>query len=72
MENLPTLNLPLQTLAALAFYLFAIIYIIFTTIFYYHWQSYSMSKSASVSTYIAYFGITLTLLGLMGLAVLAL
>lgn len=72
MENLPALNLPIQTLATLAFYLFAIIYIIFTTIFYYHWQSYSTSKSATITTYIAYFGITLPLLGIMGLALLAL
>ena len=72
MENLPHFSFPIKTIVTLAFYVFAIIYIIFTTVFYYHWQSYSMNKSATIVTYVAYFTLTLSLLAVMGLAALAL
>jgi len=72
MENLTHLSFPIKTIVTLAFYVFLIVYIIFTTVFYYHWQSYSMSKPATITTYAAYFTLTLALLALMGLAILAL
>ena len=72
MENIPHLALPIKTFITLGFYLFTIIYIVYSVIFYYHWQQYSMSKAASTATYIAYFSITLSLLILMGLSSLAL
>lgn len=72
MENLPHYILPIKTIATLVCYTFIIIYAVFTVVFYYHWQNYSMNRSATSATYIAYFGITIPLLALMGLAVLAL
>ncbi len=71
MENIPTLQVPIHTFAVFAFYLITIAYLIFTIIFYYHWQNYSMSTATSVQTYLAYFLISLPLLALMGLSVLA-
>jgi hypothetical protein len=71
MTNLPTFTLPVDTIVSLAFYLFVIGYCIFTIIFYYHWQNYSMNKSATVTTYVAFFGISIPLLALMGFSLLA-
>lgn len=71
MENLPHLILPIRTIATLIFYVFLIIYSVFTIIFYYHWQNYSMNKGATVTTFFAYFGITVPLLVLMGFTLLA-
>jgi len=72
MENLPHLILPTKTIVTLVFYLFLIVYATFTVVFYYHWQNYSMNKGATTATHIAYFGITIPLLALMGLSLLAL
>ena len=72
MENLPHLVVPVKTIATLTFYLFLIVYAVFTVILYYHWQSYSMNKGATITTYIAYFTLTLSLIALMGLSLLAL
>ena len=72
MENLTHLVLPIKTIVTLAFYLFLAIYTIFTVILYYHWQSYSMNKGATITTYIAFFTISLSLIALMGLSLLAL
>lgn len=72
MENLAPLMIPLETIVTLTFYFFIVVYAIFSTIFFYHWQSYSTNKAATTATYIAYFGISLPLLGLMGMATLTL
>ena len=64
--------LPIKTIVTVGFYLFAIIYIVYSVIFYYHWQNYSMSKAATTASYIAYFSLTLSLLALMGISLLAL
>lgn len=71
MTNLPTIIVPFGTIATLTFYFFVIVYCIFTVIFYYHWQNYSMNKSATVATYIVYFSFTIPLLALMGFSLLA-
>ena len=55
-------------MAVLSFYVLLISYIIFTTIFYYHWQSYSTSSTASLQTYAAYFMISLPLVLIMGIS----
>ncbi len=68
MQNIPTFVLPLASMMTLAFYVLIISYIIFTTIFYYHWQNYSTSSSASLQTYAAYFIISLPLLLIMWLS----
>lgn len=70
MENIPQLNLPWHSIMVLAFYLLLITYAIFTVIFYYHWHNYSMSNTATIQTFFAYFLISLLLLGIMGLSLL--
>ncbi len=70
MENIPSLTIPFGALAHIAFYLLVIVYAIFTIIFYYHWQNYSMDKKATLQTYLAYFVVTLPLLFIMGLSLL--
>jgi hypothetical protein len=70
MENIPAFTLPLSMLAHIAFYLLVIVYVIFTVVFYYHWQSYSMDRKATLQTYLAYFVITVPLLAIMGLSIL--
>ncbi len=70
MENIPQFDLPWHAGALVCFYLLLITYAIFTVIFYYHWNSYSMSKSATMQTFIAYFLISLPLLAIMGLSLL--
>lgn len=72
MENPLTISIPWHTLVTLTFYVIVMIYALFTLIFLYHWQNYSVSKIATSQTYIAYFIISLPLIGLMGLALLAL
>ena len=70
MENLPSFSLPLATIAHVAFYLLVIVYVIFTIIFYYHWENYSVDKRATLQTYLAYFIITIPLIAIMGLGLL--
>jgi hypothetical protein len=70
MENLTSFTFPLAAIAHITFYLLVIAYVIFTVVLYYHWQSYSMDKSATVQTYLAYFVITIPLLAIMGMSIL--
>ena len=70
MENIPSFSLPLSVLVHIAFYLLVIAYVIFTIVFYYHWQNYSVDKKATLQTYLAYFVITLPLLAILGLSIL--
>lgn len=70
MENIPAFTFPLSIIAHIAFYLLVITYVIFTVVFYYHWQSYSMDKKATLQTYLAFFIITIPLLAIMGLSIL--
>ncbi|MBY0537974.1 hypothetical protein K2P47_01095 [Patescibacteria group bacterium] len=70
MENIPAFTLPLSTIAHITFYLIVIAYVIFTVVFYYHWQNYSIDRKATLQTYLAYFVITLPLLAIIGLSIL--
>ncbi len=70
MENIPSLSIPVDLITNIVFLIAVIIYVIFTIIFYYHWQNYSIDSSATIQTYLAYFIITVPLLALMGLSVL--
>ncbi len=70
MENIPSLSLPFDVITTVIFYVAVIIYVVFTIVFYYHWQNYSVDKSATIQTYLAYFIITIPLLVLMGLSIL--
>jgi hypothetical protein len=72
MENLTPFTLPLSTIAHIAFYILVITYTVFTIVFYYHWQSYSVDIKATLQTYLAYFVVTLPLLAIMGLSMLIL
>ncbi len=72
MQPFPTFELPLAALAQGTLYILLIVYVIFTVVMYYHWQNYSMNKSVTAQTYIAYFITTLPLLAILGLSVLAL
>ncbi len=70
MENIPSLSIPFNVITTVIFYVAVIIYVVFTIVFYYHWQNYSVDKSATIQTYLAYFIITIPLLVLMGLSIL--
>ena len=70
MENIPSFSLPLTAIVTIIFYLLIIIYVVFTVVFYYHWQNYSVDKTATIQTYLSYFVITIPLLALMGLSIL--
>jgi hypothetical protein len=52
----------------LIFYVLLIIYLIFSVIFYYHWQSYATDQKVTTQTYIAYAIVSLPLLIIMGLS----
>jgi hypothetical protein len=70
MENIASFTVPLSAIAHITFYILVIAYVIFTVVFYYHWQNYSVDKKATLQTYLAYFVITLPLLAIMGLSML--
>lgn len=70
MENIASFTVPLSAIAHITFYILVIAYVIFTVVFYYHWQNYSVDKKATLQTYLAYFVITLPLLSIMGLSML--
>ena len=64
-SQLNSLNLPIEAIGQLAFYFIAGAYIIFTAIFYYHWDSYGSDKKVTTITLIAYFVSTIPLLIVM-------
>ena len=70
MENQIAISVPADAIVQVTFLILLIIYVVFTVIFYYHWQSYSMDKKATLQTYLAYFVITVPLLAIMGLSTL--
>ena len=70
MENQIAISVPTDAIVQVTFLILLIIYVVFTVIFYYHWQSYSMDKKATLQTYLAYFVITVPLLAIMGLSTL--
>ena len=70
MDNPVAVSIPVDLLVQFSFLVFVIIYVVFTVVFYYHWQNYSVDKAATLQTYFAYFIITLPLLAIMGLTTL--
>ena len=54
----------------LSFYLLAAIYVVFTGIFYYHWQQYGSDKNVTWITLAAYFATTLPLMAILGILTL--
>ncbi len=49
----------------IGFYVVAIVYAIFSAVLFYHWQSYSMSSTVTMQTYLAYALCSLPLLAIM-------
>lgn len=54
--------LPLTSLTLLVFYVVAAVYLIFTIIFYYHWNQYSVNLKMTTLTYLLYSLTTLPLI----------
>ena len=65
-------SIPLDSMVTLGFYLATAIYIIFTTILYYHWNEYSVDPIVSRLTGIVYLGTTVPLIAIMGIVTLIL
>ncbi|MFM2423920.1 MAG: hypothetical protein RLZZ70_309 [Candidatus Parcubacteria bacterium] len=55
----------------IGFYLFAILYAIFSAVLFYHWQNFSMSRLVTTQTYIAYGVTSVPLLLIMGVIAFA-
>jgi hypothetical protein len=53
-------------LLQIGFYLFAMMYAIFTAVLFYHWQNFSMSKTVTAQTYVAFAITSIPLLCIMG------
>ena len=56
----------------LVFYLIAAIYVVFTAVFYYHWQQYGTNAKVTWITYIVYFATTIPPMIVLGLITLSL
>ncbi len=62
-------TMPWRSIAQLVWYLFILFYVAYSLVLYYHWHNYSLHDSATRLTYIAYFGLSLPLLVIMGLMI---
>jgi tellurite resistance protein TehA-like permease len=60
-------SIGVQEIVLFAFYIATAIYVIFTGIFYYHWQAYGTNKKTTWTTYVVYLATTLPLMTIMGL-----
>jgi hypothetical protein len=67
MESGLTLNLSLSTILQLTYLLILGVYIIFSSILYYHWVTYGTGKEVTSLTLIVYFASTITLLLIMSI-----
>jgi len=63
-------NFTLESVLSLIFYLIFGLYIIFTAILYYHWQTYATDKLVSRVTILSFFATTLPLLLIMSAVLL--
>jgi hypothetical protein len=54
--------LPGADIATFFFYAIVAVYVVFTGILYYHWNTYANDKGVATLTYIVYFGITIPLM----------
>lgn len=64
-----SLDLPLDTLITLVFYVVAMAYIVFSLVFFYHWNAYALSQSVTNLTYVIFASLSLPLMALMALIV---
>lgn len=60
-----SISLPLDALLMLAFYLLLMTYVIFSLVFFYHWNAYALSYQVTKLTYLVYIGLSLPLLATM-------
>ncbi len=65
------INFSLSTILSLVFYIIFGMYIIFTAIFFYHWQTYATDKLVTRVTILSFFATTLPLLLIMAGAMIA-
>lgn len=71
MELVPVLGSSYGAIAELIFYLFLLVYIIFSIILVYHWKSYATNARVTSLTLIGYFSSTLLFVAIAGFAMLA-
>lgn len=62
--------IPLSTILTVIFYILLLVYVIFTTVLYYHWNNYSADKTANTITYGLYFAVTIPLILILGAVIL--
>lgn len=67
MLPLDELTLPLETVTTLGFYLALATYTVFTFIFYYHWNEYSLEPGVTKITLIFYLLSTVPLIACLGI-----
>ncbi len=71
MELVPVLGSSYGAIAELIFYLFLLVYIIFSIILVYHWKNYATNARATSLTLISFFSSTLLFVAIAGFALLA-
>lgn len=62
------ITIPFHTLVTFGFYLATGVYLIFTTILYFHWHEYSIDSGVSRITALAYLFTTLPLITILGVS----
>lgn len=62
---LTSISVPLGTIVPLGFYLIATVYIVFSAIFYYHWNTYSSNAKVTGLTYVVYLVTTLPVMSVL-------
>lgn len=60
-----TIILPWRTIITVLFYLLVIIYVCYSVVLYYHWNTYGMEPRANTVTYITFFSLTIPLIAIM-------
>lgn len=74
MDSTPVIALPKLAMAPMFsftlalpvfFYVFLLIYLVFTAVMYYHWAAYAADIKTTTVTYVAYLAITVPLLIIM-------
>lgn len=67
LSQLKSSDIPIDDMITLVMYVILGIYVMFTAILYYHWQTYGTDKKISGLTLVLYFATTIPLLIVMGI-----
>lgn len=67
LSQLKSFDIPIDDMITLVMYVILGIYVMFTAILYYHWQTYGTDKKISGLTLVLYFATTIPLLIVMGI-----